>query len=148
GDCIFARISKDVKLVRSGTADGSRVGRHRTKPQPEPFEDACIRVVHVAVLALEVGVISMKGVGVFHDELTGTHYPKAGSDLVAKLGLNLIEVDRQLAVAADLSAGDVGDYLLVCGAKAIVAFVPVLDLQHLWTELIPASALLPQFGWL
>jgi hypothetical protein len=46
---------------------------------------------------LERGV---KGIGVLHGELAPAHDAEARPDLVAELGLDLIEVPRQLPIAA------------------------------------------------
>ena len=62
--------------------------------------------------------------------------------------MDLVEVHRQLAVAADLAARDVGDDFLVGRAEAEQIVVPVLDLQHLRAEHRPAAGLLPQLGGL
>src|SRR5690606_40935186 len=46
------------------------------------------------------------------------HDAEAGPDLVAELGLDLVEVDRELAIALQLAAGEVGDHFLVGRAEA------------------------------
>ena len=55
--------------------------------------------------------------------------PKRGPDLVAEFGLDLIEIDRQLLVAAQFPPRDVGDDLLVRGAVGEFALVAVLEAQ-------------------
>jgi len=90
----------------------------------------------------------MEGVGVLHDELPCAHDAEAGTDLVAKLGLDLVEVERQLLVALDLAAEQVGDDLLVGRADAELATVAVLQAQQLGAVLFPASRFLPQLGGL
>jgi hypothetical protein len=46
----------------------------------------------------------MKGVGILHDEFAASHDAEARADLIAELRLDLVEIDRQLAVALDLAA--------------------------------------------
>src|SRR6185436_10076823 len=71
---------------------------------------------------------------------------EAWPDLVAELGLNLVEIHRQLPVAADVLACDVGDDFLMRRAEAEVALVTILDPEHLWAEFVPTPAFLPQLG--
>ena len=86
----------------------------------------------------------MEGVGVLHDELARAHDAKARPHLVAELGLDLVEVHRQLAVALELAPRDVGDHFLVRGPGDEVALVPILEAQQLRPVLAPAARLLPQ----
>jgi hypothetical protein len=41
-------------------------------------------------------------IGVLHQEFARAHHAEARADLVAELGLDLVEVDRQLLVAGQL----------------------------------------------
>ena len=59
--------------------------------------------------------IQMKGVGVLHQKFARTHDAEARPDFVTKLGLDLIEVGRQLLVAVDHVADEVGDRFFVGG---------------------------------
>ena len=102
---------------------------------PRRREDARIGVVHVAVFALQVRVVRVEGIGVLHHEFARAHDAEARPDLVAELGLDLVEVERQLAVGADFPARDVGDDFFVGRAETEIALVPVLDLEHLRAEL-------------
>jgi hypothetical protein len=68
------------------------------------------------------------------------------ADLVPELGLDLVEMHRQLAVAANLAARHIGDDLLVRRAHAEVPVVAVLDPQQLGAVLLPTPGLLPQLG--
>ena len=72
--------------------------------------------------------------------------PKRGPDLVAELGLDLVEVDRQLAVALELAAREIGDDFLVRRSQHHVAIVTVLEAQQFRTELVPAPGLDPELG--
>src|SRR5258706_4489383 len=117
-----------MKFMRPGAADRAGIRRNRAKSEAQPAEDARIRVIHVAILAFEVLVIHMEGVGVLHHELARAHDPEARPDLVAKLGLDLIKIQRQLTIGADFLARDIGDHLLVRRAETKVALVAVLYL--------------------
>ena len=81
--------------------------------------------MHASVGLLESGLIEVERIGVFHDELSRAHHAKARPDFVAKLSLNLIEVDRQLLIAAQFSPSDVGDDLFVRRSEAILTILAV-----------------------
>src|SRR5690606_41389243 len=72
------------------------------------------------------------------------HDAEAGPDLVAELGLDLVEVDRELAIALQLAAGEVGDHFLVGRAEAGLAVVADLHAQEERAVLLPAAGILPQ----
>jgi hypothetical protein len=113
---------------------------------PEAAEDARVGVVHRLVGFRAAFVGEVEGVGVLHQELARAHHAEARADLVAELGVDLVEVDRQLPVAAQLLAREVGDHLLGGGRVAVVGFLAVLDLQQLAAELLPAPGFLPQLA--
>ena len=87
----------------------------------------------------------MERVGVLHDELARAHHAEARANLVAELGLDLIEIDRQLLVAAQLAARDVGDHFLMGRTVREFAVVPILEAQQLRPVFGPAAGFLPQF---
>src|SRR6185312_2488152 len=75
-----------------------------------------------------------------------THHAEAWPYLVAELPLDVVEVLRQVAIAADTAAEDVGDQFLVGRTIKHGAFVPVGDAQHLLAVILVAPALLPKLG--
>ena len=79
------------------------------------------------------------GVGVLHRELAPAHDAEARTALVAELGLDLVEVLRQLLVAAQLLARDVGDRLLGGGLQHEVAVVAILHAQQFRAHLPEAA---------
>ena len=88
----------------------------------------------------------MEGVGVLHDELAATHQTETRTDLVTEFGLDLVHVDRQLLVAVQLVAGQIGDHFFVGRADAEFAIMTILDAQQLRAVLHPATGFLPQLG--
>ena len=101
--------------------------------------------MHLVGLGQRLGR-QVEGVGVLHQEFARTHDAEARADLVAELGLDLVEVDRQLLVAVQFVAREVGDDFLVRGAVAVFLLLAVLDLQQLAAEFLPAPGFLPQFA--
>src|SRR4249919_2092869 len=134
-----------MEFVRSAAADRAGVGEHGAELQSQAGEDAAVGVVHVLVFGGERFVVDVEGVGVLHQELARAHHAEARADLVAELGLDVVEIDRELLVAGQLAAGEVGDDFLGGGSIAVAGLLAVLDLEQLATELLPAPGLLPQF---
>ena len=95
-DGVLARIGDHLEFVRGAAADRAGIGRHRAVLQPQPGEDAAVGVVHVPVFGGERVVVDVERVGVLHQEFARAHHPEARADLVAELGVDLVEVDRQL----------------------------------------------------
>ena len=144
GDGVFPGFREDVKFMGVAAADTAGVGQHGAKGESHAREDVGIGGMHAGVGVGEALFVEMKGVGVFHDEFARPHDPESGADLVAKLGLDLIEVDRQIAIAADLGAHQIGNDFLVRGAQAKRSAVAILDAQQLGSVLLPASRFPPQ----
>ena len=88
----------------------------------------------------------MERIGVFHDEFAPAHQSEARTDLIAKLGLYLVEVDWQLLVAVQLIARQVGDDLFVSRANAEFAVMTVFQTQQLRAVLLPTAGFLPEFS--
>ena len=147
-DGVFARGREHLELLGGGAADRPGVGLYSTKIQPHAPEHARIGLAHHRVALGQRALIGMEGVGVLHDELARTHHAEARPHLVAELELDLVEVDRQLAVTLDVAPCDIGDHLLVRGPEHKVALMAILQAQQLRAVLAPTARLLPQFGGL
>ena len=90
----------------------------------------------------------MEGVGILHQELTGTHYAETRAHFITELGLDLEEVQRQLFVRADLVADQIGDHFFMRRAQHERTIAAIGNAQQFRAVLLPAPALLPQFRWL
>ena len=145
GDRIFSRIRKDVKLMRARSADGARIRGNRAIAQAKAREDASICVVHILVLAFQVVEVGVKRICVLHDKFARAHDTKARPYFVPEFGLNLVQIQRQLPVGANVLSRNIGDDFFVGWPKTEVAFMPVPDLEHLRTEYIPSATFLPEF---
>ena len=144
GDIILAGVRQHMKLVGRAAADTAGVGNHRPELQRQPGEDIAVGLVHDLVGLLQRCLAGMKRVGIFHQELAGSHDAEARADFIAHLGLDLVEVDGQLLVALDFVAHQVGDDLLMGWPQAKIPLVPVPDTQQLGAVLLPAAGFLPQ----
>ena len=100
-----------MKLLTAGAANRTVIGGNRPEHQTHPLKNAGVGVKHQLIRLLQASSIAIKGVGVLHAELTSAHDAKTRAALIAKLGLNLIEVHWQLLITADFIAGQIGHYL-------------------------------------
>ena len=125
-------------------ADGAGIRLHHLEGQAAAAEDAVIGVVHPAVAGFGAGFIRVEAVGVLHDEFPPPDQSEAGPDFIAKLHLDLVEVEGQLPVGMHFFAHQVGDYFLMGGPETAVPAVAVLEAQQLLAVNLPAAGLLPQ----
>ena len=128
-DRIFARGGNHLKLFAQVTTDSTAVCGHCTVLQAKTVEDFSVGIRHHLVAGLGGGDVPVKAVGVFHGELAPAHQTKTGTALVAELGLDLVEIFRQLLVAANFLAGDVGDDFFARRLHNKVTTVTVFDAQ-------------------
>ena len=98
------------------------------------------------VALVEPRPVAVERVRVLHHELAHADEPAARARLVAELRLEVVDDHRQLAIAADEVAGELGDDLLVGHRDDRVAARAVLEPDHLVADLVVAPALLPQLG--
>jgi hypothetical protein len=130
--------------VRAGAADLARIRSYRSKFETQAGKDARVRVVHRLVALLQALEIRVKRVRVLHRELACAHHAEARANLVAELRLDLVEVHRQLAVAADFRAHHVAHHFLGGRRVAELALGTILDAQHERAVQVPASGFLPE----
>ena len=142
-DRILTRLGEDLELVRSLAADWTGVGGDRPELKTKPGEDARIRLVHRLVRLEHAFVVRVERIRVLHHELARAHHAETRADFIAELGLDMIEVDRQLLVAFQLLARDVGDHFFGGRLDHEVALVPVLDAQQLRAVVIPSPGFPP-----
>ena len=129
-------------------ADGAGVGFHGAEIETHAAEDLMIGFLHGSVASVCAFVVHVEGVGILHHEFTAAHETETGAHLVAELGLDLIQIQRQLTVGLHFAAQKVGHDFFMGGAEAVVAVMPVLEAQEFLAVLLPAAGFLPQFGGL
>ena len=145
-DQILTRISQHMELMRIVAAYRAGISLNGTEGQPQPGEDTAIGVKHVLVFALQALLIGMEGVGILHNEFAPAHQAEAGPDLIAKLGLNLIEVHRQLFIGAQLAANKVTDHFFVRWPQAGLMVMTVAEAEQFRAVFLHAPRSLPQFA--
>lgn len=145
-DVVFAGLGQNVELVGASAADGAVVGFNRAELQAQAGEHVAVRLVHAVVRDLQRRLVSVERIGVLHDEFAAAHQTEAWADFVTEFGLDLIQVDWQLFVAAQLVAHQVGDHFFVGRAGAEVATVTILEAQQFRAVFFPATGFLPQLS--
>ena len=148
GDVRLAGVGEHGELVGVPAADGAVVGLDGAEREAHAVVDVRVGVVHLLIGDVHALDVFIEGVEILHDELAAAHEAEARAALVAELVLDLIEQERQLLVAPDLVAHEVGDHLLVRRPEAEVPAVAVLHAHHLISVGGPAAALLPELGGL
>ena len=142
---ILAGLGEDVEFMRGLPADAAAVRRHPAELKPEAGEDPLVGGHHPVIRSRHPGLVQIEGIGVFHDEFAPAHHAEARAAFVAELGLNLIQVDRQLPVTAQLMLDQRGDDLFMRRPEAKRTLMAVLQPQQLRPVGLPAPGLLPQF---
>src|SRR5690606_2076076 len=88
----------------------------------------------------------VEGVGILHEELAPAHDAETRPDLVPELPLDVVEITRQILVAAHAIPKDLRDQLLVGRAIEHLALVPIEEPQHLLAVGLVAARLAPNVG--
>ncbi len=127
------------------TPDGPRISLNGLELQAAPLKDPFIGLIHGFIAFLRTLIILIKGIGVFHDELAGPHDPEARPYLVAELGLDLVQVEREFLVGMDVVPHDLGDYLLMGGPNDELRALAVRNPQEFFAVQGPPAAFLPYF---
>ncbi len=129
-DQILTGFSSDHEFLAGRTADGTTVGLDGDGPQATTLKDPAVGLVHQAIGLLQAVLVGVERIGVLHDEFAPTHQTEAGTNLIAKLGLHLIQVDRELPVGTKQISGECRDDLLVGRAETELATLTVLKVKH------------------
>ncbi|MEY3460181.1 MAG: hypothetical protein RL215_3338 [Planctomycetota bacterium] len=119
-DEVFAVAGGDHEFVGGVTADGAAFGFYGEVFESAAFEDAAVGFVHGIVGGVELFDGGAEAVGILHEEFAGAEDSEAWPFFVAEFGLDLIEGDWQLSVAADVACDEVGDDFFVSGAEGEV----------------------------
>ncbi len=127
-------------------ADLAGVGHDGQGPEADALADAGVGGLLLVVALLQGLLGGGEGVAVLHDELAPTHESEARTKLVSELVLDVVEGQRELLVAAQLVADEVGEGLLVGGAERELVVVAVGDAHELGAVGVPAAALVPERG--
>ena len=125
--------------MRSCSADRSCICSDGAILEAEAVEYPRVRIVHIAILPLQVFKTRVERVSVFHKKFPAAHYAKAWAYLVAEFHLDLIEMQGQLTIALYFLANDIRNDLFMRRADDEIALVPILEAEQLRAVFLPAS---------
>jgi hypothetical protein len=124
-------------------ADRAGVGLHDDERETATPKDGRVRLAHPLVRFVELRVVDVKRVGVLHQKLACAHEPEAGTDLVAELHADLVEVLGEVPVGADVVPNEISDRLFVRRSQRVVSIVAVPLAEELLSVLLPPTCFLP-----
>ena len=142
----LAGVGQSHVLDGSVAADLAGVGDNGQSLDIAALADVSVGLLHLVVLLLQALLRGGEAVGVLHDELATAHQAKAGAELVAELILDVVEVNGQLLVGAQLIANQGRNGLLVRGAQDELATMTVVKAHKLLAIGVDAAGLTPQLG--
>ena len=136
---VLADLRVDQELLRPAAAHRPGHGRDDHVAQPEPVEDPDVSGPVPGVTGLQAGVVEVEGVGVLHHELPAAQQPGPGPGLVAVLGLDLVDGQRQVLVGGIEVADQQGEHLFVGGPEQVVGALSVLEPEQIRAVLGPSA---------
>ena len=142
----LAGVSQSHVLDGGVAADLAGVGDNGQSLDVAALADVSVGLLHLVVLLLQALLRGREAVGVLHDELAAAHQAKAGTELIAELVLNVVQVDGQLLIGAQLVAHQGSHGLLVRGAQHELATMTVVKAHKLLAIGIDTAGLTPQLG--
>ena len=129
-------------------ADRPGFGAHRDRLQPHPREGAQVGDEHPVVGAPRRRLVEVETISILHQKLAAAHDAETGTLLVAEFPLDMIEIEREVLIGADVAPENPGDHFLVGRPIQQFALMPIGNPQHFRTVRIVAAALAPQIGQL
>ena len=145
-DLRLARIGQNDELMTEIAADRSGICAHRNRLQAHAVERPQIGDEHPVIGFARLFLVDIERIGILHQELAGTHRSEARPDLITELQLDMIEVQRQIAIRPHIAAEDVGDHFLIGRTVKHRPVLPVCYAQHLLAVIVVATTFLPEFG--
>ena len=126
------------ELFTAGAAHRAGLRGHNDNLQAQALENALVGGTVRHVRLVQALIVNVEGVGVLHDELAATQQTRAGARLIAVLGLNLVQVNRQVLVGGVQVLDQQGEHFLVGGCQQHVCTLAVLEAEEVIAVLVPA----------
>ena len=128
---VFTNRHRGKELLGSRAAHRTGHGEHRHVLQVKTLEDALVGTALVVVGLAHAFLVDGEGVGILHDEFAAANQTGARAELVAVLGLDLVQGDGQVL-------DQKGEHLLVGGGQQVVGLVTVLETEDVVAVFLPA----------
>ena len=126
------------ELLGRGTTHRAGHREHGHVLQVETLEDALVGAALVVVRLLHALLVDGERVSVLHDELAAADQARARAELVAVLGLDLVERDRQVLVRGVHILDQQREHFLMRGGEQVVGLVTVLQTEQVLAVFLPA----------
>ena len=114
--------------------------------QSTTLENPAIDVMMLLIADVQACGVHVERVRVLHAELPHSQQSRLRARLVAEFLLNLVPDLRQLLIAPQFLARDLGHHLFFGHAQAEVAPAAVLQAKHVVAHQLPAPAGLPNLA--
>ena len=134
------------ELFTAGATHRAGLCGHNDNLQTQTLEDALVGGAVRHVRLVQALIVNVEGVGVLHDELAAAQQTRAGARLIAVLGLNLVQVNRQVLVGGVQVLDQQGEHFLVGGCQQHVCTLAVLEAEEVVAVLVPAVGCLIGFA--
>ena len=145
---IFAVRSIQHEFMSDLTAHNAGIALHHHRFNAHATVDAQIGVVFFLVVTVQVFLAGVETVGILHQEFANADKTAAGTGFVTVLGLELVEHHRQLLVAVEHVAHQVGHGLFVGHGEHHVVVVAVLEAQQFFADGLVTARFAPEFSGL
>ena len=136
---IFTVLRDCQELFGGRSTHGTRGGITNGVLDAQGVEDLLVRPAVSLVALLQAGIIHVEGVRILHHELATAKDAGAWALLIAVLGLDLIEGNREVLVGAELGLHDGCEHFLVGRAQEVIAILAVLQAEQRIAVLGPAA---------
>ena len=143
---VLADVHRRQELLGGGTAHRPRHRGHDHVGEPEPVEQRDVGSPVRVVGRLEAVVAEIEAVRVLHHELAVRATVRRGAGLVAVLGLDLVDRQRQVLVGAADVLDEEREHLLVGRRQQEVGALAILQAEEVVAVLGPAAARFVRFA--
>src|SRR5262249_20067462 len=143
---ILPGSGQDLKFVGIISPNGPRDGFHRTEVETASFKNSFIGFVHLPISFERLLFIHVKRISVLHYELTAPHKTKTGTNLIPKLGLDLIKIEGELSIRIDALSDQISDDLFVGRSHTKIPIIPILETKKLLPINLPTTAFFPKLS--
>ena len=145
-DFCFTTFSDYHKFMATAATDSTAICFYRTEGQTATVEYVGVSIIHSFVGYVQASFVTVKGVSVFHDEVTATHQTEARTTFITEFILNLVNVHRKLTVGTHVTFNQGGYHFFVGRAKAVFTVMTVFQTNHFCTVSAPTTTFLPNFS--
>ena len=125
-DLCLTTISQHHEFMAAVATDSTAISLNRAIGQATAIKNARISIIHFCIGFIQTSLITVEGISILHNEVAAAHQAKARTTLVAEFVLNLVQIQRQLAIGAHIGLHYGGHHFLVSRAKAIFMAMTIL----------------------